>query len=255
MKGKLIPFTQEIIKRYENGEGSIKMASEFRCNNKTILKILRDNGIIIRKSSKSLVKENPFKDLNNEEVQYWLGYIMSDGNLYDKRITLFQTEKDKDIIYNYCDFLKLPYSYIKEKKNLNKNWDKLLYIRFGHLETFNFLKEIGITENKSHILDIQIPITAPMLRGLIEGDGSIFITNNKWNISFGTASLLLINKILNYLDNNDINLNIQTYKKFYSLSTSGQKAIKIIKLIYPENCILYNKRKYKKAQEAIKYYE
>ena len=85
--------------------------------------------------------------------------------------------------------------------------------------------------------------------------GNIEFYNFKWKITLGSASLNLLKKVQEFFKENNLELNIYNYKNFYTITTSCRKALKIINLIYPKNCKLYNKRKYKEAQKMIKYYE
>lgn len=252
MRNKLLPYTEEIIEKYNNGIGSSLLGKEYNCTHKTITLLLKKNNILIR-GSKRLINHNPFKNLNDNEVQYWLGYIIADGNLFDKRISLFQTEKDIDVLHKYCNFLNISYNNIKKKKLQNPNWDNCYSVRFGNLETYHFLKSIGITENKSHTVNITIPITFPLLRGLLEGDGHFSIKKiNTIKIILTTASIYLCNQVSSFLIKNNIKNSIYFNNGCYQIYTTSQENTrKLIKLIYPENCYPYNNRKYNKALSML----
>lgn len=250
-QSRLVPHTEDIIKRYKSGESVTLIGKVYDIHRHSISKLLKRNGIKVNVEQR-LINYNPFEDLENEEVQYWLGYIMADGNLFDKRISLHQTEKDIDILKNYCDFLGIGYENIKPKKRTNLNWDALYTVRFGHLETYNFLKSIGITENKSHALNITIPMSFPMLRGLIEGDGCIRIGNkNTTSVNFVTASSYLSDQIKHFLTENGIRFYFTDASINY-INVTSIYTKKLIELIYTENVFPYNKRKFTKAQEIIK---
>jgi hypothetical protein len=53
------------------------------------------------------VKDNPFKNLNDPNVQYWLGWLATDGYIShsENRITLSLSIKDIDVIEKFRDFV------------------------------------------------------------------------------------------------------------------------------------------------------
>lgn len=239
----------------EAGKSKAEIAKEIGVSSMTVLKYLKLNNIKRRAGGTSLVNENYFNKLESDEVQYWIGWIISDGNLYDKRVCLAVTQKDIDILEKYCKFLNLECSYIKTKKMNNKNWDKLSYVRFGNLETYNFLKSIGITEKKSKTISINIPMTFSILRGIIEGDGCIGMYRKKPIISISSASIQLISQISDFLWENNIKNSINKNGNCYSLAIICLQAYSIVKNIYPSEFIIHGNRKYNKALEIIKHYD
>lgn len=248
---------EKICQLYIDGMGSYNIAKIINLNHATISKILLRENIPIR-YQKQLVEINPFKDLSNSEVQYWLGWIVTDGNLHDKRITLTTTEKDRDVASNYCKFLNITEDNIKITDRKGEDWDLRLTIRFGHKETYEFLKSIGITEKKSLIVNPLVDFTDSFVRGLIEGDGFIS-TVNQPKIAFSSSSKELIEKFSNYLKSNEIKHSINQDKKcinsHWKVEIVTKQCLKLINLIYPENCNLYCNRKFERAQKIKKYYE
>ena len=55
------------------------------------------------KDMKKLIDYNPFEDLTNEDVQYWLGWLASDGCVVGNRISLSVQRRDRDILEKLKD--------------------------------------------------------------------------------------------------------------------------------------------------------
>ncbi len=243
----------EICRLYEEGNSYSYICKVLNTNKVTVYKYLKNNNINLRGGSKRLINNNPFKDLSNPEVQYWLGWLITDGTLHDKRIGLGITEKDIDVIYNYCKFLNIDISNISYKRFPTKNWDTLCTVRFGNKEVFDFLCNLGITPKKSKTLNTSLEFTNDLVRGIIEGDGCIMM-NNKPHIVLATSSEVIKNKYINYLNKNSILNSVSCIVDHYQISVSTKQCLKLIKLLY-SNAKLYGNRKYQKAIEIIKFYE
>jgi len=252
-------ISQELREQIQNlqkeGLGRVQIAKRLNTTEGIARLWIKKSNCNYKPFSIKTVNYNPFEDLANPEVQYWLGWIVTDGNLHDKRINITTTLKDLDVAQNYCKFLGIEESKIMYYKNKDKNWDTRLTIRFGHKETFDFLKSLGITENKSLTIDPNITFTNEFVRGLIEGDGHFGISRNKVSCVFSSSSKKLIDKYIVYLNKNNIqgclsitkpHDNVHTH---YRMQLSVKATIKLINLIYPNDCTLYCKRKFEKAQQ------
>lgn len=257
-KGRLENQKDNIIQDYLSGKGITVLGKLYNTSPSTISYLLKRHSVQLNEGSKSKVKGNPFKDLNNPETQYWLGWLITDGNLHDKRINLIITEKDRDVLKNYCKFLNISNNNILARKSQNINWDICNTVRFGSKETYEFLINIGVTPNKSLTVNPSVNFTSDLIRGLIEGDGSIGIYNNKPKIVFSSSSIKIIEKYENFLSKNNINFSKYLDKNcknpHWRISTICSNCLKLINLIYPNNCNLYCNRKYKKAMEIKETY-
>lgn len=242
---------ESIIELYKKGWSQRQIGLTLNICRKTIRDNLKKNSIEKRKDYDRKVEINPFEDLSNPEVQYWLGWIITDGNIHDNSICLALQIKDVKVLENYCKFLKIDLSNIKIKKARNVNHQNQGRVRFRSTVTANFLQKIGITKRKSLTIDPTIEFTSFLMRGLIEGDGSIFFREYSKGISMGiiftTASVLLKNKYCNFLDSLNTKYNHILVKNCYVITINGKNSIKLIESIYPEDCTLYCERKYETA--------
>lgn len=243
---------QQLIKDYKKLNIN-KLALKYNLNKITIRKYLKSNNVFIERKNK-FIKENPFKDLNNEEVQYWLGYLATDGNIHENRISLNQKFEDKDVIIKFKKFLKIKNKLIKRYcKKRNKTYS-YSGISFRDTKTCEFLNNLGITKNKSFTLKMNFELNFNFIRGVIDGDGSI-ISNSKFKnkniIKICSMSKDFINQIVEFLTKNNIKSKTYKYKKgIYSIYIGRKLDILelISKLYSNDNCICM-KRKYNNAQE------
>lgn len=214
---------------------------------------LKVNGINIPKEyylkNKQIITTNPFENFQDKEVQYWLGWLASDGSIFEDRIRLGVKLSDIEIINNFIKFLgkslRITYT-CKNDMYLGVN------VAFRNKNCVDFLNKLGITNNKSLTLKINFEITPEYLRGFTEGDG--YIDKKKKRIQIGIGSIEHINQISEYLNKNNIKHGIYSTQKKVSIYHSLQIAkhsevLKFINLIYPDNCTLYLTRKYNNAAQ------
>ena len=239
---------EEIIKLHSQGLNPKEIAVIFKTYNTTIRRILIREKIELKNQSqiKSVVKVNPFADLDNEEVQYWLGYIASDGNVGDKRNRInISTNLDPLHLEKYVNFLKYP---IKILKYFNKKYEVYEYsVSFSNQEIKDYLVSLGLTPNKSKTLKINFPITWAFLRGIFDGDGCVRkIQRGHISIDFMTASLDFINQIQDFLNCYDIYSTIKKYRSLYYITISKDKYVNLIyDLMYKDSSISLDRKREK----------
>lgn len=221
---------------------------------------MKKRGIKVRQTFQRKVNFNPFQDLDNQEVQYWLGWLITDGNVFKNRISLNSTGKDLDVLKKYCKFLKIDESNIQIIKLKNPNHDDKCVVRFTNIEVADFLFKIGITPKKSFTVNPIIKFTSDLVRGLYEGDGHIKLYTNKKGLicgktNFVTASKFLIKKLYSFLLKNNIEYHTSKQDNCYIINIGGVKSLKLLDLIYPKNCKLYSERKFKQYQLIKNHYK
>lgn len=196
-----------IIDEYRKGRNTKEIAIELGTYNTTIRRILKGEKIQVRTGTevRSIVKANLFNILD-EDTNYWIGMLATDGCLsHGNRIILQLQEQDKELLEKYAKWIKYP---VNINKTYYKQFDKICYsIGFTNTECANSLKQYGITERKSETIEIKIPITRDMLRGIIDGDGSIVSTSNNTGVrvSITTISEKFANQLYTYLIDNKFN--------------------------------------------------
>ncbi len=250
----------KLIEEYLKGSSQLQLERKYGVTRPTILKFLKRRGYKVRQTFQRKVNFNPFKNLADPEVQYWLGWIITDGNVYKNRVSLNSTGKDIDVLENYCKFLKIDKSHIYRKILPNPNHDDKCVVRFTNNEVAKYLFDLGITPNKSLTVDPKIEFSDDLVRGMLEGDGSFSLYENKRNgkksanIHFISASKALSDKYRSYLNSNNIDYYSGTQKTYFITRVGAKNTINLIKLIYGTNCIIYSKRKYNISQKILNHY-
>lgn len=252
----------EIIKLYQLGNSCGQIAKQFNTYSTSIRRVLIRNNIKLRTVSQSLatVKNNPFTDLTNQNVNYWLGYLIADGYIETKGNDINITTSDKDIehLKKYINFLNVDISintYLHSKFKVNCN-----RVTFGNKEIKSYLVNLGITPNKSMTVDLKIPMNWNILRGIIDGDGCFKLVNKQYShkgyyiAEIATSSEKLKGSIISFLEANNIKCNYSTIikKNILYLITIGKKSEvkKLINNLY-KNADTFLDRKYLKVRHLI----
>lgn len=196
------------------------------------------------------VKENPFTDLNNPIVQYWLGVLAADGSIYKTKISLSS---------KYLYFLEKFKLFCKSDnvimKMYSKQFDCYYYsISFGNYEIADYLKSLGIVENKTETLKINFKFGWNFLQGFIDGDGSVVyhkrkkgINNFSCCISMVTKSDIFAEQLVSFLRENDIHCRHYKYKLNLIHITNFINCRNLLQFIYKDRYICLE-HKYEKAQ-------
>ena len=208
-------LNQKIVKTfcrdYKNGLSSTAIGKLYGFPSTTVKRILNRNGIQLRtlSAASSWMSINPFKDLSSDEVQYWLGYIASDGSISKPgpkyRVNISTNENKGLHLEKYAKFLGNIY---KVHQYWNKNYSCWEYsLNFCNKEIHTYLCSLGLVPQKSLILEMNIPLTWGFVRGVLDGDGTVVIANKsstskgRPRIGFATGSIKFKNQLLKFLSN------------------------------------------------------
>lgn len=202
------------------------------------------------KDKRRIVKHNPFQDITNSNVQYWLGWLATDGYIShsENRITLSLSIKDVDVIKKFRDFIS-PNLTIHHSIHHDKF--EMVFVSFRNKEIVNFLSTLGFNNNKTFEFVPNFEITWDYIRGVFEGDG--YIREREINIT--GASKKHIELVYNFVKNQGINcrLKSKTTPKntiMYDFEiTSKIEISKFVDNIYA-NADIFMDRKYRKARAA-----
>lgn len=150
-----------------------------------------------------ILNNNPFEDLNNSNVQYWLGFLAADGNISSKKyyFSCHQANDDRFHISTFRDFVSKD---VNIRIYNNKNGNETYEISVGNKKLHQHLINLGLTPNKSRTLNYLGEFTGHFIRGVFDGDGSCS-TNNIPKIT--TGSPLFRDQLINYFNENNIKCN------------------------------------------------
>lgn len=157
------------------------------------------------------LNEDYFNEIDSPNKAYILCFIYADGNINKTNLTITIAERDMEIL----NFIKKELEFngeIKVRKIKNNNYASLIISRKKLIDD---LKKIGVVENKTYISK-ELPIIPniyirDMIRGLFDGDGSIYSNTNIKNLEQFTC---------NFSSNKFILIEISNILKQQGISTS-----------------------------------
>ena len=245
---------QEVITRYKNGESCQVIADSFKVTFHTISNILEKNNIARDNKYKNInLNENYFEKIDSSDKAYFLGFMLTDGNvsLNENTIRLSLSSKDEEIL-----------NIFKEKTgNENKiciREDEKHSERTFQLRSKKWkddLAKYGVVSQKTSISEMPILSTDMMphlIRGMIDGDG--WISFNSHQIGF-CGNEKTVNQLKDYLVKTlnvyDVKV-IHASENLWQITWASQKDIeKICNYIYQnkDNCFL--SRKYNNFLQII----
>lgn len=252
---------EDIIVLYRSGTSIQNIGRMYHKNSGTISKLLKSNGVEIEgsqiRNQKYTLNEAYFDQIDCQDKAYIYGLLMADGNVYHNTLTLSLQEEDRDILekINRCLGSNRPLTYINYKSKYPdaKRIKNQYSLSIVNKHMINQLKCLGLIENKS--LKTQMPVWISdelfphLLRGLIDGDGSI--TKSRFRVSLlGTQELITsiqfkLSSLLN------LPSHIYKYKKCrntFSLTVYGQfNTCKLLNYVY-NDAHLFLQRKYQIVQ-------
>lgn len=181
---------QEIIKSYQDGLSTCKIAKKYKCASTSVLHILQQNNIETREDRKYTADFDFFHVIDTPEKAYVLGWWYTDGNVDLKGKMRLQIA-DRQILEN----IKIIIKYDGEidivpppKKFPHRKVQFCLTI--NKQEMAKDLIDKGCTPNKSLTITFPTVDKVPahlypyFLRGVFEGDGSIsWNKKNSWACS------------------------------------------------------------------------
>lgn len=243
----------KIIELYKNGQTYdfiLNHIGKFSSEG-TIYRVLNKHNVLRKFRSKPT--ENPvnhdYFDVIGPKQSYWLGLLMADGYVHEKRgyIELSLMQEDMYLVDMFANELGST-----RKKNINKN---KYGIKISSRKIISKLHEFGIIQRKTgleYIPDIEDKLN--FIRGFFDGDGSVGISKqHKW-FRISSASKTIIEQIRDYFKSFGIShKEISTHKNMSSIHYSSYNdCIILSRILYIDNNNIFMKRKKDKAREIYK---
>lgn len=252
-----------IVDLYLNGKTHLEISTKFGVNKKLISQILKKNKIKARGHKYYDYNENFFSKIDSKEKAYFLGLMFTDGNI-DKNLRIAKiTLQDIDsyILDIFSSFIfksNRPNLYpdFHDNKKYGEKRRKKYALKISSYKIVSDLISLGCIPKKSLIL--QFPnlkcsdeIMWHFIRGLIDGDGGIYIINKKYiNISF-TGSNYLVPSFQIWLKDREISSSIYKKEKVMGLRISSSSVHKFLSRLYSDSDNLRLNRKYDVYQSII----
>lgn len=246
----------KIIKLYQiDGKTQKEISEIFNCGIKPIRRILKENNIQIntRRTNRILI-QNYFSNIDTPSKAYLIGLLFTDGNISNspKRESMVRIQLLKEDI-NILEFFK---NEIHSNSAIINNNDNTCTFEFRSNLVAQDLSNYNIVPNKTYKIK-QLPKNIPLeyyidfLRGIIDGDGSLYFTSsdNSFHLSFTSHYIELVQdyiNIISYFLNIDLSKRYPTfYNNVAKFTLNGKEAYNFATLLY-KNANIYCKRKYDK---------
>lgn len=191
-----------------------------------------------------------FNEINTEDKAYYLGLIYADGSVDTKRLRLELQKEDCYIIKKWRDIIS-PNRPIYYSKRKNKKATGCLTLNSKYW--LDKLKVYNIEPRKSFhntsLSKLSKEMMPHFVRGLFDGDGSVYINSNALRIKF-IGNTLSIKELIDYLvkEINITPVKLHTgkpYKIYTSYFTIARKndIKKLYDYMYDNSCFYLNRKK------------
>lgn len=247
---------QQIVTQYKIMPITIdELVDKFKLCRPVISKILHEYNCHIYTKEELYTKNvntQYFDTINTEEQAYYLGLFMADGCVYAKNnyrlFTITLQESDKYILEKFNKIINNNRKLVIDKRT-NAYTLSIVSTNF-----INSLAKYGLVEGKNnrYYMPIDNSLICHYIRGLIDGDGSIY---KKYNSCRNTSHycvtvsgnyqicLFIKQYLINKFNVNDNQLSLQD--NIYSIRWAAKDDVyNILNFIYG-NATIYLKRKYK----------
>lgn len=242
---------------YTSGTDTRELATKFNCTKTVIRYQLKKQGITnLRRvalnrvyKSKAVVPLSVWEDkIGTPEFDYFIGILASDGCIINTCIAL--EVKDLELIENYNIFLNNLCNINSRSSKVNGN--TYYNIKYKNKEIVSFLSKYGIVPKKSNTLELPY-INWNILLGIFDGDGSITKDKryeNCYRFTITSGSIIFINQVKSFLENEGIIAHIQEYKTdsghWYNINiTKGEDIYKIYCNLYKDSSFFLSRKKEK----------
>jgi len=178
-----------------NNIPSTEIAEKYNCSPDTILRILRAEGVEIKKHTDFKfykgyrIDDDAFSDIHDEQCAYFYGWILTDGCLRNKSVSLELCSKDEEVLVNLKNYLNSSNN-IRYRSRVDTRTGNTYHqcsFSFSHEIILNRLLSLGLTHKKS--LQEKCPddfrLNRHFWRGVIEGDGHVSSTSDRVELCGG----------------------------------------------------------------------
>lgn len=226
---------EEIVSLYSKGMSCTEISKSFPCNHDTILRIVRDAGVEIKKSTELYsyrgieIDTTAFSDVQSEPAAYFYGWLLTDGNLSKARISIELAQRDIELLENMKDYLKSSNVIFKRSRTDKRTGNTYHQCSFGFSNAviLERLKALGMEPKKSvkEKVPVELKDNKHFWRGAIEGDGSI---NKKGTVNL-VGGLDMCNAFAEYCKRTlkvNCNIRIEDRGNLFAVNVSGKGVAK-----------------------------
>lgn len=212
----------DVIEKYQNGEEIKNLQKEYDFKtHKSIIDILNKYHIEKRTSYETKNNHKTYKDFSMQNIDsnfkaYFLGLLLTDGYVNEKRNMVGIDLCDEDCISFLANNIKCKYSKIESKKYKNR-YRIILYSKklVQELKRLSVVPNKSLTLKKPNLTSEEEKFLPYILRGIIDGDGCVGIYKNIKVVYVCSASEEFINWVIREFSKLDIYMKkYKTHKIF-----------------------------------------
>ncbi|WP_291578340.1 LAGLIDADG family homing endonuclease [Clostridium sp. UBA6640] len=232
----------KIIELYKSGKSSTEISKiyGYKTRESILNKLKKFN--IERRSSNELRIENKsyynfsMRFINSYEKAYFLGLLLTDGSVNDKRGSITLDLTDKDAIEMLARYINIKF---KEFSPGSKGKLNRYRITFYGKDYVKQVERFGVISNKTHILtkpllnEQELIYLNYIIRGIIDGDGWIRKDGKEFFISSASFEFIKwCKEMLEYMGLNNLKIKFikNNYNGIYLIRTASRDNIELLKL-------------------------
>ncbi len=192
---------EKIIEEIKNGEFYPDIAKKYGVSSQAIKQMADKNNISNNRAfkRKHSINENYFEKIDNERKAYWLGFLTADGcvsysteyyrsNNKPNRIQINISNKDIELLKAFCEDI----GYDKEKIIIYEpkgtySSNLMCKISINSTKLCTDLSKYKIVPNKTsneEFIILEDNLMNHYIRGFLDGDGTIYKSNNSIHVNF-----------------------------------------------------------------------
>ena len=247
---------KDTIKNMYTVEGATitEIRKLFKVRDTTISNILKELGVPINRASKNrFARHDYFQDIDSEDKAYFLGLMIADGNVtLDKermRSPFVRLELiDLDVLKQLEEVANTKTTMspvIREGRNLTYVWS------LRSKKMAEDLAKYGVVPNKTKLVSglyqgVEDHLVRHYVRGLVDGDGSIYWSSNMWHVSFTSGnreSAEQIQQMFMDLTGKRYRKKVTSYNGIYKITYDGLDAVNLLNILYNDSNFYINRKK------------
>lgn len=234
---------------YAAGQSTTQLAKQYGVRDVVIARWVRKAGVLIRSPSqrhrKYFLDETVFNKINQNSA-YWIGFLMADGCLHIRRGQSPQIKiglQIRDIIHleNFRSFLK------SGRKISIYTWKAFKYAQFSVQSEIlaNRLQAFGIVERKTSKAEATTYLAnnRHFWRGVMDGDGSLRLTQNRWPLIQLSGSEKLMNQFIRFARLKNCHYTIHARRNSFQVCLTGEGAKTMAKILYCRSNVFLDRKK------------
>ena len=244
----------DVIKRYTNGESCQSIANSYNVTFHTISNILEKHNIARDNRYQNLsLDENYFNNIDRSDKAYFLGFMLTDGNISLKEniIRLSLSSKDEEILKVFKEKTGNENQiYIREDEKHSERTFQLRSKKWkDDLAKYNVIPQKTAT---SSMPILEPELMSHLIRGMIDGDGWISVKSHQLGFCGNEQTVTQVRDYLvKELDVYNVKI-IHPDINLWQITWASKKDIfKIGNFIYKNKGDCYLKRKFNNFLEII----